>query len=183
MGDVDKQLALVEALLDDQRLDKGNHLLSLANLFLSQGLPHKAATLLEREMNSGRIESSQRNLELQSQAWYMAGEEEKAIPPLAAAASIAEGGAIHMRVVRLHMDKYDWAAAEAAAQKAVEASEGDNSGEALLLLGMAMAKSNKLELARGVFEQAAQYKKTTRLAQQWLGYIEGEQQRMAALQR
>lgn len=183
LGDTDKQLALIESLLDDHRLKQGNHLLTLANLFLSQGLPYKAATLLEREMNAGRIESSQRNLELQSQAWYVAGEEEKAIPPLAAAASMAQSGVIHMRVARLHMDNYDWAGAEAAAQKAVEVSEGDDFGEALLLLGMAMAKADKLESAKGIFERATQHKKTARWAQQWLGYIDGEQQRTAALQR
>lgn len=183
LGDTDKQLSLIEALLDDQRLQQGNHLLSLANLFLSQGLPYKAAALLEREMNAGRIETSQRNLELQSQAWYMAGEEEKSIPPLVAAASIAQDGAIHLRVARLYMDNYEWAGAEAAAQRAVEVSKGDDLADALLLQGMAMAKANKLEPARRVFEQAAQHKKTARWAEQWLGYIDGEQQRIAALQQ
>ena len=182
LGDSVKQLALVESLLDDQRLEQSNHLLSLANLFLSQGLPYKAGAFLEREMKAGRIESDKRNLELQSQAWYMAGEKEKAIPPLAAAALLTDDGALHMRVARLHMDNYDWARAEAAAQRAVNLSAGADLGEAYLLLGMAMANGNKLEAAKGVFEKAAGHEKNARWAQQWLNYIESEQQRMAALQ-
>jgi len=86
LGETDKQLALVESLLDDKRLESGHHLLMLANLFLAHGLPYKAAGLLEQEMKLGRIEASGRNLELQSQAWYMAGEEARASPPVTAAA-------------------------------------------------------------------------------------------------
>ncbi len=182
LGDTDKQLALVESLLDDQRLAQGNHLLSLANLFLSEGLPYKAGRLLEREMDSGRIESSKRNLELQSQAWYMAGERKKAIPPLIAAASLTEDAAIYRRVSRLYMDSYDWASAETAAQRALELSKEADLGDAYLLLGMAMANGNKLEPARIIFEKAAQHEKNARWAQQWLRYIESEQQRMATLQ-
>ena len=182
LGDSEKQLALVESLLDDQRLKKGNHLLSLANLFLAHGLPYKAAALLEREMKSGRIETTRRNLELESQAWYMAGEEARAIPPLEAAAAIAEDSSMHMRVARLYMDNYDWAGAESASRIAVETSDKDDLGEALLLLGMAMAGADKLEEARSVFDKAALHEDTAQLAQQWLGYIDNEQRRMAALQ-
>lgn len=182
LGDTDKQLALVEALLDDQRLEQGSHLLSLANLFLSQGLPYKAAALLEREIKSGRIEGNRRNLELESQAWYLAGEKDKAIPPLRAAAAIAEDSSLHMRVARLYMDNYDWAGAESASRKAVEMSSGDDLGDALLLLGMARAGANNLEAARSAFDKALMHDNTTALAQQWLGYIDNEQRRMAALQ-
>jgi tetratricopeptide (TPR) repeat protein len=183
LGDTDKQLALVESLFDDQRLQQGNHLLSLANLFLSLGLPYKAGVLLEREINEGRIESNRRNLELLSQAWYMAGEKEKAIPPLAAAAAMAKDGALHIRVARLHMDNYNWSNAETAAQRAIQRSEENELGDAFLLLGMAMVNGKKFESAKAAFEQAAQHEQTARWAKQWLDYIEGEQQRMAALQQ
>ena len=183
LGDTDKQLALVESLFDDQRLHSGNHLLSLVNLFLSLGLPYKAGVLLEREINDGRIESNRRNLELLSQAWYMAGEKEKAIPPLAAAAAMANDAALHIRVARLHMDNYNWSSAESAAQRAIKDSKDSARGDALLLLGMAMVNGKKLESAKVAFEQASQHEQNARWAKQWLNFIEGELQRNEALQQ
>lgn len=183
LGDTDKQLALMESLFDDRRLQQGNHLLTLANLFLSLELPYKAGVLLEREMNDGRIESNRHNLELLSQAWYMAGEKEKAVPPLAAAAALVNDGALHIRVARLHMDNYNWSDAQVASQRAIEHSEENALGDAFLLLGMAMVNAKKFDSAKIAFEQASQHEQSARWATQWLDYIEGEQRRMAALQQ
>ena len=69
----------------------------LANLFISQGTPLKAAELLDKEIASGRIEASRQNLELNSQAWYMAGDEARAIPPLEAAAAKEDDGKLYLR--------------------------------------------------------------------------------------
>jgi hypothetical protein len=61
----------------------------IVNLYLGEELPYKAATLLSRELERGRIESNVRNLELLSQAWYLSAETERAIEPLAKAAAEA----------------------------------------------------------------------------------------------
>jgi tetratricopeptide (TPR) repeat protein len=182
LGDSRKQLALVEALLDDQRLQRSEHRLSLVNLFLANGLPYKAAALLQREIEAGRIEADKRNLELLSQAWYMAGERERSIPPLAQAAAISKEGDLHMRVARLYMDDYNWDSAEIAAQKAVEMSSGEQLGDALLLLGMAMANANKLEPAKRILKRAADHENVASWALQWLSFVETEQRRMDSLQ-
>jgi tetratricopeptide (TPR) repeat protein len=123
LGETDRQLALVESLLDDNRLQRGHYLLNMANLFLAHQLPYKAARLLETEIASGRIEESQKNLELQSQAWYLAGEEARAIPPLEAAAELSEDGEIYLRVARLYMDLYNWRAR----RQFVKAAESEDS--------------------------------------------------------
>lgn len=182
LGDSEKQLALVEALLDDQRLQKSEHRLSLVNLFLANGLPYKAAALLQREIDSGRIDADKRSLELLSQAWYMAGERERAIPPLAQAAAISNEVDLYMRVARLHMDDYNWEGAEVAAQKAAEISSGEQLGDALLLLGMAMVNARNLEPAKRILTRAAEHKNVASWAQQWLSFVEAEQRRMASLQ-
>ena len=181
LGETDKQLALVESLLEDERLESGHHLLMLANLFLAHGLPYKAAGLLQREMEGGRIEASGRNLEMQSQAWYMAGEEARAIPPLAAAASVSENGELYLRVARLYMDIYEYEKAEQAAQKALDRGGLRDTGNALLLQGMALAKRDELDAARGIFKRASKYEESKKWASQWLKFIDNEQRRIAAL--
>ncbi|MEP5765617.1 MAG: tetratricopeptide repeat protein [Halieaceae bacterium] len=181
LGDTDKQMALVESLLDDQRLKNGYHMLSLANLFLAHGMPYKAASLLETEMESGRIESTRQNLELQSQAWYMAGEEANAIPPLAEAAALAETGELYLRVARLYMDTYQWQAAERAARKAIDKGELRDEGSAWLLVGMALSRGDKLDAARTAFVAAAEHEKSREWARQWIRFVDNEQARFAAM--
>jgi tetratricopeptide (TPR) repeat protein len=179
LGETDKQLALIESLLDDQRLQREHHLLNLANLFLAHKLPYKAAALLETEMDAERIESSRHNLELQSQAWYLAGEQERALPPLAAAAAIAENGELYIRVARLYMDIYDWKNAEIAAKAAAEKGGLRDPGGAWLLQGMALARANKLDRARKAFKRALEYDDNKKWARQWLKFVDNEERRLA----
>jgi tetratricopeptide (TPR) repeat protein len=182
LGETDKQLALVESLLDDQRLERGHHLLSLANLLLAHSLPYKAADLLQTEMASGRVETNQRNLELQSQAWFLAGEEARAIPPLEAAAAEAENGELYLRVARLYMDTYDWPRAEEAAGAAHDKGGLREEGSALLLQGMALARQEKFDQAREVFRRAVEFEENRKWAGQWLKFIDSEERRIAAFQ-
>ena len=180
LGDTGRQMALVEALLDDERLERDNHLVSLANLFMAHELPHKAASLLQREIEAGRIEASQRNLELESQAWYLAGEEQRAIPPLERAAELSGEGDLYLRVARLYMDIYDYNSAYVAAVEAAKNTEGEDLGEALLLQGMALARSEELDRAKEIFKRAAEYKESRKWATQWIRFVENEQARIAA---
>jgi tetratricopeptide (TPR) repeat protein len=92
LGDTKKQLALTEVLYEKGMLNTSSHITNLGNLYLLHGLPYKAATLLEKEMNENIVESNERNLRLLSQAWYQAREDEKAIPPLERAAGMSEDG-------------------------------------------------------------------------------------------
>jgi tetratricopeptide (TPR) repeat protein len=179
LGETDKQLALIESLLNDERLQQEHHLLNLANLFLAHNLPYKAAELLETEMDAERIKSSRQNLELQSQAWYLAGEDEKAIPPLAAAAAIAEDGELYLRVARLYMDIYDWKNAEIAANAAAEKGGLRDPGGAWLLQGMALTRANELDRARKAFRRALKFEGNKKWAKQWLSFVENEERRLA----
>lgn len=182
LGETDKQLALVESLLDDGRLEKGNHLFNLANLFLAHQLPYKAANLLDQEMKAERIEVTQRNLELLSQAWFLAGEQRKAIPPLERAAALADDGELYVRAARLYMDIYEWKKAEEAAKAAVEKGGLRKLGDAWLLQGMALARRDKFKPARKMFRKAADFEESGKWARQWIKFIDNEEQRIAALQ-
>ena len=181
LGDTDKQLALIESLLDEERLEKSYHLMSLVNLFLAKGMPYKAADLLQREMESGRVETTRQNLEMQSQAWYLAGEEDRAIPPLEQAAALTGDGELYLRVARLYMDSYAWQPAEKAARKSLEIGGLRDEGSAWLVVGMALARGDQLDGARRAFVEAAAHEKSAQWAEQWLRFVDTEQKRIAAL--
>jgi tetratricopeptide (TPR) repeat protein len=181
LGDSGRQLALVEALRDDERLSKETRLVMLANLFLAEGLPWEAARLLETAIDDGRVAADRRNLETLSQAWYLAAETERAIEPLAAAAALAEDGELYLRLARLHMDANAWAAAEEAAGLAIERGGLREEGQAWLVRGMAAARREQFRSARDYFTEAAQHTDAARYAAQWLTWIDSEAE--AARQR
>jgi tetratricopeptide (TPR) repeat protein len=181
LGDPDRQLALVEAMIDEGRVLQQQNLVLLSGLFLSQGLPFKAAVLLETHLDDGSIEARQEHLERLSQAWFLAAEPQKAIPPLEQAAAMADNGELYMRVARLYLDNQDWQAADQAAAAALERGGLAAEGEAWLLRGMAMAGLEKYADARRHFERAMAEDDSARFAEQWLLYIEREQERAEML--
>ena len=181
LGDTERQLALVEALLDDQRLHQPTHLRMIVNLYLGAGLPHKAATVIERELEQGRIERTVGNLELLSQAWYMSADVDRAIAPLAEAAALSESGELSLRLARLHMDAERWLEAEAAAASALDKGGLRQAGQAWLLRGMADVRRGHFDEARRHFQRAAGFNDTERYATQWLAYLEAEAARVAVV--
>lgn len=180
LGDTQRQLALIESLLDKELLHQPTHLQMIANLFLGEAMPYKAATLLEREMAAGRIESTVRNLELLSQAWYMSAETEKAIAPLARAAELSESGELYLRLARLHMDAYRWEEARDTSRSALAKGDLRQEGQAWLLQGMAEVRLKQFGGARKRFRKAADFDDTRKYAKQWLNYVDAEETRIAA---
>lgn len=179
LGDSGRQLALVESLLDDQRLQQPNHILTIVNLYLAENLPYQAASLLAAEIDGGRIEPTVRNLELLSQAWYMSAELDRAIPPLAEAAALSESGELYLRLARLHMDAYRWDQASDAARAALDKGGLRQEGHAWLLRGMAGVRLKIYGEARRGFLEAANFDYTENYARQWLSYVDSEEQRSA----
>ena len=63
-------------------LEKHDELLRIAQLYLFYEVPYKAALILEKELESGRIKDEEKNWEQLANAWLSAREWKKAIPPL-----------------------------------------------------------------------------------------------------
>ena len=181
LGDTGRQLALVESLAEDQRVVSESSNKMLANLFLAEKLPYKAAVLLQAELDAGRLEPSIANLEMLSNAWYSAAEPNKALPPLVQAAGLAEDGSLYLRVARLHMDAYDWSAADEAARLALRKGGLRQKGHAWLVRGMAKVRLKQLTEAEDLFQRAASFEETERYAAQWLKFVASEAEREAAL--
>ncbi|HIE53578.1 MAG TPA: tetratricopeptide repeat protein, partial [Chromatiaceae bacterium] len=69
-----KSLAVLALAYRKGLLDSEHELMNLVNLYLLQNIPYKAATILEREMDAGRIEKSGKNLQKLGEAWMSARE-------------------------------------------------------------------------------------------------------------
>lgn len=175
MGERTRQLSLIEALLDDGRISEARHVLMLISLFMAEGLPYKAANLMEEALETGQVARDQRNLEQLSQSWFLAGYLPRSLPPLAEAAEMADDGNLYMRLAQLHMDAYQFKQAEAAARLAIEKGGLRSEGYAWLLRGMAMAHQQQLDAARARFEEAARFDDSEQYATQWIAFVENEE--------
>lgn len=183
LGNTGRQLALTEALYEDQRLTEPLQIVNLANLYMVHGLPYKAAKVLERETASGRVEDSERNLRLLSQAWYQAREDKKAIPPLAKAAEKSADGELYVRLAQSYINLDRWEEAATAVREGLRKGGVKRADTANLMLGMAMFNQRKLEAARHAFLAAAKDQRSAKAARQWLSYVASEQSRDSTLEQ
>ncbi|MCZ6665773.1 MAG: tetratricopeptide repeat protein [Gammaproteobacteria bacterium] len=181
LGDTKKQLALTEALYDAGLIKGTHHLVNLANLYLVHNVPYKAAKILQREVDGGRVESTERNLRLLSQAWYQAREDEKAIPPLARAAGMSDKGELFVRLAQSYINLDRWPEAADAVRKGLSKGGVKRSDIANIMLGMALFNQRHLALARAAFKLASTDKRSTKAARQWLAYVNSELEREAML--
>jgi tetratricopeptide (TPR) repeat protein len=177
LGDTKKQLALTEVLYEKGMLGTSSHVTNLANLYLLHGLPYKAATVLEKEMDTNIVESNERNLRLLSQAWYQAREDKKAIPPLERAAKLSSDGELYVRLAQAHLNLENWAEAAQAVERALQLGGLKRNDTANIMLGMALFNQQRLTQARRAFERAAADSRSQRAATQWIAYVDSELRR------
>jgi tetratricopeptide (TPR) repeat protein len=177
LGDTKKQLALTEVLYEKGFLFSSSHATNLANLYLMHGLPYKAATTLAGAIDSNIVEANERNLRLLSQAWYQAREDQKAIPPLRAAAQMSNDGELYVRLAQSHINLEQWKSAATAVQKALELGGLKRNDQANIMLGMALFNQKRLEQARRAFERARRDNRSKRTATQWIAYVDSEVKR------
>jgi len=181
LDDTKKQLALTEVLYESGAVDPKRHAVNLANLYLLHGLPYKAATVLEKEMENGNVEADERNLRLLSQAWYQARNDEKSIPPLRRAADLSNDADLYMRLAQSHLNLDQWAEAEDAAHNAIRIGGLKRPDQANIMHGMALMNQNKFQEAKKSFERARGDNRSRNAAQQWINYVESEIKRRELL--
>jgi len=174
LGDTKKQLALTEVLYEKGYLSTSSNITNLANLYLLHGLPYKAAVLLEKEIKDEVVEANERNLRLLSQAWYVAREDEKAIPPLRRAAELSNDGELYVRLAQAYINLEQWGDAAEAVQQALKLGGIKRNDTANIMLGMALFNQKRLEQARRAFMLAAEDNRSKRAATQWVAYVDSE---------
>ncbi|WP_456406131.1 tetratricopeptide repeat protein [Thiolapillus sp.] len=169
-----RALAVLELAHKQGFLEKERDLMNLVNMYLLQGIPYKAAKIMEREMQAGRIERSGKNLQKLGEAWMRAKETDEALRDLQAAAQVQKKGVLFLRLAQLYTDKEEWNKVIELANKALAAGGLKNPGGAYLLKGMALYETGKKQSAIASFSKALKYPKTKRQAGQWITHIKTE---------
>jgi hypothetical protein len=169
--------------------EEENELIRLVQYYSFYDNPYRGATILEREMNAGRIETTQRNLETLANMWRQAAEFDRAIPVLERLSQLMADGETALRLAEAHFQLNNPVQAEAALETALNRGGLSNTGAAWELLGNVRFEqvddvttdTAKVNEALEAFRQAARFSGSRNSANGWIRFInaqiEGEARR------
>ncbi|MGJ8691930.1 MAG: tetratricopeptide repeat protein [Thalassotalea sp.] len=175
IGQEGKQLGAMETAWQAGYITKETDIVMLAQLYMFNQLPYKAADLLDDAIAKGIVVPDEKRLELMSQAFQLAKEDEKAIPVLAKAAEIAETGKYDAQLAQSYLNLEKWQLAIDAANKALKRGGLENAGNMYLVLGMSHFNLKKFDDSLMAFNHAQAVPATAKTAKQWTAYVSKEQ--------
>ena len=163
-------------------LEKHDELLRISQLYLYYDIPFKAAIIMEKELEDGRIKDEEKYWEQLANAWLSSREWRKAIPPLQKAAEMSEDGELFLRLGQTFMQEEEWESAENYIKYAIKKGDLDNPGRAWLLLGITRNKKGieHEKSALFAFKRSTGYEDMESDARRWVRVIESKQARRKA---
>lgn len=156
-------------------------ILNLARMMIFVEDPYQAAKLLEKEMAAGRVERTQKNLELLLSAWTGAKDFEKAIAVIDQLAPMTGDGEYYLQKAQLFAERTEWAEVVPAAEQAIARGGLKKPGVPWLLKGMAESELGRFRDAIDSLTEARKFDDSTRRqADGWIQFINDRMQVAAA---
>lgn len=175
IGEDAKQLAVLEAAFQQGYVTKRSDLRNLSQVYYLNGLPFKAAQVIEQGFELGALSKDDKTLSFLAQSYVGAKEYDKAVVTYQTLADISDTGVASQQIAEIRLQQGRFAETVAAAQAAVKKGKLDNPGNLYLALGMANFNLKQFDQALEAFEQAKEFKNAKKMAQQWLKFVEREQ--------
>ena len=174
------QLSLYRALYEKGLLKKEKELLTLAGLYISNGIPVKASVIMDKGFNDGVIENTSKNHEMLGNAWYRAQELDKSIVWLEKAAEKAEDGQIFLRLASTYLDLQRYDHAIVAVEKSLKLGGLRKKDMAHIVLGSAHFYKKQYEESLVAFSDAIKLNNENKFALQWIKYLTDEKKKQEA---
>jgi hypothetical protein len=133
-------------------------------------VPFRGAEILKREMNRGRVERTQANLEKLARLYRQAREFNLAVEPLRAAAEASGKGKLFQELGEALYAEGREQEAEKELLRAIERGI-DRPGDAWIVIGNARYQADNVQGALEAFSQAARYPYSRRNAEGWSEFI------------
>lgn len=176
IGEEKKQLGAMETAWQAGYISKSTDIIMLAQLYLFNQLPYKAAKLLDDAIGKGLVVADEKRIQLMAQAYVMAKEDAKAIPVLEQGAKLAEDGRFDEQLAQTFVNTEKWRLAIDSARTAIKRGNLVNEGNMYLALGMAHFNLKEYDQALESFTQAKSFDSTVKTAKQWVNYVTKEKQ-------
>ena len=167
-------IASYDALQTQALLTTESELVTMAQLYMQHEVPYKAATLLEEEMEKGRVSKNAKNYRLLSQAWSLAMEDEKAIPALKEAARLDRDGELYLRLANTHLNLGQYSECVEAAREGVRVGDLKSPDHAQVSLGMCLYNLKRYDDAIAAFRVASRTERSRKMARQWIDVIQSD---------
>ncbi len=182
LGEDQNLIAAYDAAHTDGLLEKESEFVTMAQLYMQREVPFKAASLLESEMDAGRVTKSAKNYRLLSQAWMLSQEDAKAIPALKEAARLNEDdGELDVRLGNAYLNISEYSDCAAAVRNGLRKGNLKSPDNANISLGMCLYNLKQYGDAKQAFRQAAQTQRSRRIANQWIQVIDADVARNEAI--
>ncbi|MCH9027293.1 MAG: tetratricopeptide repeat protein [Proteobacteria bacterium] len=155
-------------------LEKEDRLVNLVrmNLFLEN--PFMAGKILDTEINRGRIQGTQKRLEMLLGAWTAAREFDKAISVIDRLGPMSDDGEFYYQKAQLFMEKANWREVVNAADDAIEKGGLKEICSAYLMKGVANAEMDRYSAADSSLDRASRSSCKRNIREQakgWKSYV------------
>ncbi len=175
IGQEKKQLGAMETAWQAGYISKSSDIIMLAQLYLFNQLPYKAAKLLDDAIAQGIVVANEKRIQLMAQAYVMAKEDDKAIPVLKKGSEIADNGQFDEQLAQAYLNTEDWQLAIESANKAIKRGNIESEGNMHLALGMGYFNLQQFKRSLTAFEKAKEFNAVSKTAKQWIVYVSKEQ--------
>jgi tetratricopeptide (TPR) repeat protein len=176
LGRYDLALAVQESMFEQHLLTDHREYITLAQLYLSGGVPYEAARVLEAGLDAGVVEDAEEGWELLASSYLQAHEYALALPPLERAAAKSSDGESYVRLGEAYLGEERWEDARRAFASALAKGGLDDAGEVHVLIGIADASAGRFEDAKQAFTAAQKYPATAEMGKQWIAHVEQQRQ-------
>jgi len=177
LGEDNNLMAAYDAAHTQGLLEKESELVTMAQLYMQYEVPYKAAVLMEAEMQKGRISKAAKNYRLLSQAWTLANEDEKSIPPLQEAAKLSSDGELDLRLGNAYLNLGRYSECVDAVRSGIRKGGIKSSDNAQISLGMCLYNEKQYQDAIAAFREASKTQRSARIANQWITVIQSDIER------
>lgn len=181
IGQEDKQLAAMETAWQAGYVTKPQDIVTLAQLYRFNGVPYKAATLLNDAISEGKVVANERNYEMLAQSFLAAKNDKEAIPALINASEIADSGKFDAQLAQAYLNTEKWHLAIKSADRALKRGGIEREGDMHLVIGMSYFNLEQFDQSLEALKDAEKIPSSAKVASQWYKYVKREQVQHAQL--
>lgn len=166
-----KALAALENAYKLGLLSEPAELMRLCNYLAFNGIPHRAARVMERAMKEGKLAQSAANLKTLANYWHQAKELDPAIDTMQASLRQSGDPELQLKMARMMVQAKRYGDLVALAGKPAPGASGEQRAELKFLAGVALFEQDKPKEALTAFSQAAQNGNLSGRATPWISFL------------
>jgi tetratricopeptide (TPR) repeat protein len=174
LGQYQQALGVMQLAYGSGLLTTDSDVKRLADLLLFNNVPYRCGQVLDEAINKNVIKPDSKVYEKLANCWIAAREFKRSIEPLSHAAEMSGNGDLYVRLGEVQVQRSDWGGASDALNKGLKKGGLKDTGNAQLMMGIALYNQKKLDEAEPWFEKAKSSEKSRKTAEGYLQIIQSQ---------